>query len=386
VEIFKGRAVPKLAEKARILHLWFVSHVPRGARARGQAASKNVKTIALKKALYQARNAARLPEPSGESTPIFFVVGFQKSGTTWLMKMLNSHPQILCQGEGRPFGRNWRQEHLKKRRGSYPPTSLYHAMLSAEDLRYWIERSVWSKGEDTEEHLANLTGLAIEYFLSRSLLKSGKKLVGDKTVLLGTEIIREVKAICPRAKVIHIIRDGRDVAISATHHGWNKAEDQGGTHRITPAQLAKREAYRKDPQALMQTDGGIFPDGEIKKSAARWSARVSQTMKDGPALLGANYAEVKYEDLLKNPKEELGRLLEFLGADASEEVVSECVSAASFERLSGGRKRGQEASSFYRKGIAGDWKRVFTERNKEDFKAGGGDLLVELGYEKDDEW
>jgi hypothetical protein len=103
-------------------------------------------------------------------------------------------------------------------------------------------------------------------------------------------------------------------------------------------------------------------------------------------LLGANYAEVKYEDLLKNPKEELGRLLEFLGADASEEVVSECVSAASFERLSGGRKRGQEASSFYRKGIAGDWKRVFTERNKEDFKAGGGDLLVELGYEKDDEW
>ncbi len=66
--------------------------------------------------------------------------------------------------------------------------------------------------------------------------------------------------------------------------------------------------------------------------------------------------------------------------------MSGCVSAATFERLSGGRKRGREAASFYRKGIAGDWKNVFTEQNKQEFKAAAGDLLIELGYEEDNDW
>jgi hypothetical protein len=62
------------------------------------------------------------------------------------------------------------------------------------------------------------------------------------------------------------------------------------------------------------------------------------------------------------------------------------VSAASFEKLAGGRRRGQEAASFFRKGVAGDWKNVFTEQDKRNFKAAAGDLLIELGYEGDDDW
>ena len=334
------------------------------------------------------RAVARRRDPSGrEGAPLFFVVGYQKSGTTWLMQMLDSHPEILCRGEGRPFGRNFRQEHLKQRKASYPPTSLYNAMMSSEDLRYWVERSVWSKEGDAEEHLAKLTGLAVGYFLTRRLAGTGKRLVGDKTVLLSAEIVREIGAVCPGARVIHIIRDGRDVAVSATHHRWNQAEDRGGSSRPTPDQLAKREAYREDPQGLLRTDDGIFPEGYVGKSAAKWGTRVGKTVRDGPALLGADYyAEVRYEDLLEKPEEELGRLLGFLGADASGPTVRRCVRAASFERLAGGRSRGQEAASFFRKGVAGDWKNVFTERNKQDFKAAAGDLLIELGYEEDGDW
>jgi hypothetical protein len=253
-------------------------------------------------------------------------------------------------------------------------------------LRYWVEKSVWSKRGNTDEHLANLTRLAIEYFLTQQLLKTGKRLVGDKTVLLGPGIMKEVGAICPEAKVIHIIRDGRDAAVSAMHHRWNQAEDRGGTSLTTPEELAKREAYRKDSQKLLKTGEGIFPEGRLGGIAAKWNTRVGRAVKDGPALLGANYEEVKYEDLLKRPEEELGRLLEFLGADASEQAVRRCVSAASFERLAGGRERGQEAASFFRKGIAGDWKNAFTEQDKRDFKVAAGDLLVELGYEEDDNW
>jgi Sulfotransferase domain len=80
------------------------------------------------------------------------------------------------------------------------------------------------------------------------------------------------------------------------------------------------------------------------------------------------------------------RALKILGGDAGEQIVSRCVRAATFEKLSGGRQRGQEATSFYRKGIAGDWKNVFTEQNKREFKAAAGDLLIRLGYETDDDW
>lgn len=387
--IFKNRTASKLARRVKTFlasDAGLLSRMTRGERAPRQAGSKNGKIAASRKGLTQPRDAARLPSLSGEDTPIFFLVGYQKSGTTWLMKMLNSHPEILCQGEGRPFGRDWRQEHLKQRRASYPPTSLYNAILSAEDLGYWVERSVWSKDDDTDEHLANLTRLAVQYFLTQRLLKTGKRLVGDKTVLLNPEIVREISAICPEARVIHIIRDGRDVAVSAMHHRWNQAEDQGGTSKTTPEQIAKREAYRKDPQRLLKTGDGIFSEGWLENRSAKWSTMVSKTIVDGPTLLGANYIEVRYEDLVQNTEEVLKRLLEFLGADASEQTVRRCVDAASFERLAEGRKRGQEAASFFRKGIAGDWKNVFTEQDKRDFKAAVGDLLIELGYEEDNDW
>ena len=51
------------------------------------------------------------------------------------------------------------------------------------------------------------------------------------------------------------------------------------------------------------------------------------------------------------------------------------------------REAGEEnSSSFFRKGVAGDWRTVFTERDKAVFKEEAGDLLVELGYEKHQDW
>ena len=110
-------------------------------------------------------------------------------------------------------------------------------------------------------------------------------------------------------------------------------------------------------------------------------------MEDGPRLLGDNYAEVRYEDLLRRPEEEVGRVLRFLGADAGEGAVRRCVEAGSFERWTKGRGRGEEEStSFFRKGVAGDWRGVFNERDKQIIKEVTGDLLIELGYEEDDSW
>ena len=350
-------------------------------RLRKQMAIRDAEIAALRRELARVRGDELPPGPA-RSMPVFFVLGYQKSGTTWLMLMLDSHPEVLCRGEGRFFGGGWRQRSLKQADVQRPPSSLYNAVLDAEYLKLWIERSVWSRNEAVEEHLVNLTRMAIDYFLEGERLKSGKKLVGDKSPLLTPETMREVGEIYPEARVIHIIRDGRDAAVSAAHHSWNF----GGAGRGARAPT-RRDARRRDPRKLREVGESIFVEDHLRKLAADWATRVGRAVEDGPALLGTNYCEVRYEELVEKPEAELGRLLEFLEADASEREVRRCVGSASFERLAEGRKRGQEdPSSFFRKGIVGDWKNVFTEKDKLVFKEVAGDLLVELGYEKDDSW
>lgn len=66
--------------------------------------------------------------------------------------------------------------------------------------------------------------------------------------------------------------------------------------------------------------------------------------------------------------------------------MRQCVETTSFERVTN-RKRGEEQSSaFLRKGVAGDWREVFTERDKEIFKEVAGDFLIRLGYKEDNNW
>jgi hypothetical protein len=352
----------------------------KGRQAREQITARDGEIAALRRELARVRGDGRLP--ASEDSGVFFVLGQQKSGTTWLMRILDSHPEILCKGEGRFFGRDWRQKRLKRLDAQRPPSSLYNAVLDARYLRFWIERSVWSREDDADEHLGNLTRMTIDYFLKSELSKTGKRLVGDKSPLLTPDTIREVADIYPEARVIHILRDGRDAAVSAVHHSWNFGQ-KGKNEEVT----AKREAYRRDPGELVEAAESIFAGRSLARMAAEWAARVGRTVEEGPVLLGERYAEVRYEDLLERPHEEVRRLLGFLGADASDETVRSCVEAASFERLSKGRKRGEEdATSFFRKGVAGDWRSVFTEKDRRVFKQEAGELLVELGYEKDHDW
>jgi hypothetical protein len=340
----------------------------------------------LRGGLARSRNANGSADGSGAEMPVFFIVGFAKSGTSWLMRILDGHPEILCTGEGLLFGRG---TDLDKRRGTVAPSSLYGIFADSEYLRAWLKRSVWARKDDPERHIVNLTRMSIDYFLGEKLARSGKRIVGDKTPFVTEECIREIAEIYPQAKVVHIVRDGRDVAVSAAHHVWNHSSDAGGhLDTVKSEELAKRDAYRKDPEAFLASGESIFNEERLRKGFARgWHDMTARAVEDGPNLLGENYAEVRYEDLLERPEEEIGRILRFLGADAGEEGVRRAVEAGSFEKWAKGRERGREEStSFFRKGVAGDWRHVFTEGDRRVFKEEAGDLLIRLGYEKDDDW
>lgn len=350
-----------------------------GKGARKQLADKNGEIAALRRQLTRLRGSQ--DSPGSSATPVFFVIGQKKSGTTWLQKMLNAHPEILCDGEGRFFGSGWRREALKEMRLMQQPSSLYNAVLDAEYLKLWIERSPWSRRQSADEHLQNLTRMAVDYFMQSRLADSGKRMVADKSPLLTPDDVKDISEIYPETKVIHIIRDGRDAAVSAAHHVWNF-----GDVEKKPRSKAKRDAYRENPESVKEM-GGIFTGKQLRSLAAEWQNKVGGAANQGRKYFGERYVEVKYEDLLRQPEEELRRLLEFLGAEASEEVADRCVREASFEKLGEGRKRGEEdPTAFVRKGIAGDWKNVFTEQNKRTFKNQAGDLLIKLGYEEDEDW
>ena len=200
-------------------------------------------------------------------------------------------------------------------------------------------------------------------------------------------MLREVAKLHPGTKVAHIIRDGRDVAISSVHHLWNSDVRDGGFHRLSPEQVRLREEYREDPEGFLASGRSIFADGMLAGTARDWARMVRGAMRDGRRELGSDYLELRYERLLENGPEEVSRLLGFLGADGRAATVTHCLERARFERSSGGRPAGEEDSaSPVRLGRAGDWRRVFTREDKRAFKEAAGDLLIELGYERKGDW
>lgn len=261
-------------------------------RVRRQLDEKDHELADLRVELAETKDDGSTLPSSSEAPSVFFVLGLAKSGTSWLMKTLDSHPEILCKGEGRFFGRDFRQEHLKSVQVNKQPTSLYNAVLSSEDLRFWIDRSPWSHGDDSDEHLINLTGLATEYFLRKKLAQTSKKIVGDKTPLLTPEFVEEIGSICPQARVIHIIRDGRDSAVSLMHHMWNRSTDQGGIQQLEPEEVEKRRMYREDYQRWLETGEGMFTENRLRRVARNWKLRINKTAKDGTSLFGPRYTEI----------------------------------------------------------------------------------------------
>jgi len=316
------------------------------AEAEQQLETKTTKLTRVRKQRQKDRTAlaatraqldaaeGKLPNPE---LTVFYIVGQAKSGTTWLMRLLDAHPEIMCKGEGRIFGRGYKRPDVKRMDApTYQPSSLYRALLDAEYLNFWIKRSVWTREGDPDEQLRRLTRATIHHFLAARAAPSNKRIVGDKTPLLSDEIVTEIATIDPSAKVIHIIRDGRDIAISAKHHIWNRSTDRGGIHDLDSEEEAIRDAYREGPADFRENGRSIFTPDWLAGTAVEWVEMTRRARDDGRRLLGDRYLELRYEDLQSDPERETAAACRFLGADPSPRVVEACVARASFERATKG--------------------------------------------------
>jgi len=333
-------------------------------------------SVATAASVSRARRSSR----PGQYEQVFFVAGEMRSGTSWLRRTLDAHPEIACGQEGSFFGRDYDHEEIPVYAG--PVSSLTRALAGSDEFRVWHELP-WNRWTDCyEEDLRNLTRLSIDYFLAKEVARTGKRIVGDKSPQ-HTGCLDEIHEIYPDARVIHIVRDGRDVAVSAVHHWWRLAKDQpGGVFELTPEELEIRDAYLEDREGFLASGRSIFTEERLGQLARRWSYRVGKAHQDGTALYGEKYLELRYEDLLRDAPNTLWRILKLLRARRDDKVIERCILASSFERASNRRQGEEDSRSFFRKGVAGDWRGVFTERDREIYEELAGDQLIRTGYDE----
>jgi len=327
---------------------------------------------------------AKAAPQQGSYDTVFFIAGEMRSGTSWFRRTVSAHPEIVCGHEGSFFGRDYDHEEIPVYAG--PVSSLTRALAASNEFRIWhgLAWNQWTDGY--EEDLRNLTRVSIDYFLAKEVARTGKRIVGDKSPQ-HTANLDEIYEIYPNARVIHIVRDGRDVAVSAVHHWWRLAKDRaGGFFELTPEELEIRDAYLEDREGFLASGRSIFTEERLGQLARRWSYRVGKAHRDGTALYGERYLEIRYEDLLRDPMTDLRRVFELLCARKGDQIIERCIRATTFERVASRRQGEEDSYSFFRKGVAGDWRGVFTERDREIYKDLAGDRLIEMGYEKTDDW
>jgi len=95
---------------------------------------------------------------------------------------------------------------------------------------------------------------------------------------------------------------------------------------------------------------------------------------------------IRYESLLSNCAAELAELCAALRISINLDTAQGVADRHSFAAKTGRLRGVEDRASFYRKGIAGDWRKWFTKEAAQVFDAYAGDALVELGYERDRTW
>ena len=298
----------------------------------------------------------------------FFILGHARSGTTLLMRLLRLHPDVHC---------NY-QAHFCTRK------PMLESLVNTPETEEWLTRKSnrWNQGRDLSPLVLRA---AADFIMERDAAREGKSIVGDKSPssTIHGQVVRDAHALYPDAKIIYIVRDGRDVLISERFR--NFVEE---SKFLTAEDKRIMSDLRVDSAPFSDGRRSIFTETSIRNIAKRWADDLHEIDSEGVNLYGENYISLRYEDLLAQPFAELSRLWKFLGVKKigralEKQLLAEMSSNPDEEWQA---KRNEGIASFLPKGQAGNWRRLFTEKDKALFKEVAGELLVKWGYEKDLSW
>ena len=180
-------------------------------------------------------------------------------------------------------------------------------------------------------------------------------------------------------KIIVTYRDLRDVVISEYHRRMNwpheKNEPEYDDYRIVNFQTLNKE------KALNYI---ISNNAEYYIKWIKGWFEISKRYK--------NFIHFcRFETLITSPEKELLKMLEFYEISISQKKINKIIQKTKGKKTMV-KNMYQSAllpmaiSSNFRSGKIGYWKKEFTESNKKLFKNFMGNFLIELGYEKDNNW
>jgi hypothetical protein len=309
--------------------------------------------LALRGQASLARSRAAPERAEGRCRKLF-VVGCPRSGTTWVQRLLEAHPSVVSAPEshiysdlyepivarGRRDVRTWawllQRDDVQRRTRPGFRLVAWTTRRTMRDLALQsMAPRTWSD-EEAAHH-------AVETVFERHFAARGgtpDELLVEKT----PEHIHHAELILdrfPEAKVVEVLRDGRDVCVSLQHHdvAW-AANDRS----------AQIDLWVRSVRRGMQLRGRADLAGRV--------------------LL------LRYEDLQADAVAYAGRLWDFAGLDSTPEQVEEAVEQRSFAR-----RRRTGPGAFNRKGIVGDWVNEFSDEDADLFRELAGDVFTDAGYE-----
>jgi hypothetical protein len=273
-----------------------------------------------------------LTEP--QHPPFPFVVGARRSGASLVQAIFDSHPLMAVPPECdfvvalAPDGRL--------------PFSLrrfLETLYADERFRRWrlpraeVELSFTA---DPPQTYADAVRRVYTLWADRR----GKPRYADKN---PDHVLRitALDALFPEARIIHVIRDGRDVAASCLELGWVRT---------------------------------------IEQAALQWRRHVEAGRRAGRLLPSLRYQEVRYEDLVGDPEATLRRLCQAVELPFHPAMLDHRRSASQVARPPAYPHHNRYVTRRLMPGLR-DWRRDLPGEAVGRFELLAGPLLTELGYE-----
>ncbi|HYX82694.1 MAG TPA: sulfotransferase [Gemmatimonadales bacterium] len=286
--------------------------------------------------------------------PYVFVVGCQRSGTTLLQQMLDAHPElaVTCDSEFIPLM-------LQDARETGAPAAG-DATLHADTVELLIAyrsrsgragfQRLGLKEEDVRQAAAGAETYAgfVTRLFDAVAASRGKPYAGDKTPDYARSIPL-LHRLFPQARFVHIVRDGRDVALSLQR--W--------------AQTAARGPVRT----------AVWKEEPVAACALWWSGMVTSAERGSSVLSAGQYLTIRYEDLIAQPEATLIRVTAFLDLPFAPAMLRY------YESKRQVRRPGHTSMLPPTAGLR-DWRKELAPGGVAVFEYLAGDLLAAHGYER----
>jgi len=298
----------------------------------------------------------------------FFIFGHARSGTTLLTRLIRTHPGVHCNYQGHFFTRK--------------PT--IEKLVDSAEIESWFNRpsNRWNHGGDLSPIVLRAV---IDFILEREARPLGVTTVGDKSPnnLMNGESVRLMNKFYPDGKLIFLVRDGRDAAISHRLQSFIDA-----TQHLNKQDWDIRKSFERNPEPFMLGKRSIFTSSGIRKAAENWVQNVEETNHIGRELYKEQYISLRYEDLINSSWAQMSRLWSFLSVDTEIDGLRESLEKE-LKRNPDAKWQLEKGSNLiepFQKGKIDSWKKLFTQHDINVYKEIAGDSLIKWGYEMDKNW